>query len=272
MPKASMKMGRKKTVTASSNAGNMGVAATRREKVETKEAAIVDAAYALFATKGFAKSTLSDIAKAAGVAEGTVYLYFSNKEALAGGVIGKFYDELTERAREGVSRLQTTQEKLRFLADHHLENVIKDRLILDLLTVVDRDKETSAGGAVYTLNKRYVAIFDGVVRDGMWRGDIADVFTPWVVRDIFYGGLDYAVKTILITDRRGEAEKFTEELVRMITSSLPEKLEESATKADKRQELLTDRMEKAVQRIEEALGAGRSAKSGPGDKIDESQT
>ncbi|MEL6212591.1 MAG: TetR/AcrR family transcriptional regulator [Pseudomonadota bacterium] len=233
-----------------------GRGGTRREKVETKEAAIVDAAYQMFATKGFSKSPISEIAARAGVAEGTVYLYFANKEALAGGVIAKFYNELTDKARDGVSRLATTREKLLFLAHHHMSSVIEDRLILDLLTIVDRDRETRAGGAVYEMNKRYVAIFDAVVREGVWRGEIVGDYTAWVLRDIFYGGLDYAVKTILITDRRAEASKFTEELVRMITAALPEKLEVKSNKADKRTdkkaEAIAERLERVADRLEAA--------------------
>ena len=226
--------------------------ATRRARLETKEGAIVEAAYEMFATKGFAKSTMVDIAKAAGVAEGTVYLYFNNKEALAGGVIEKFYAQLTETARQGVGQLSTTAEKLRFLAHHHLSGVMKERRILDLLMVVERDIESSASGAIYEMNKRYVAIFDEVVREGVWRGDISEHYTHWILRDIFYGGLEYAMKTILITGRKQAAEKFPEELVRMIIST-PQTEAGDTDGAEKRLARLAQKMEGFAERMEAVL-------------------
>lgn len=226
---------------------------TRRERVESKESAIVAAAYEMFATKGFAKSTISEIAKAAGVAEGTVYLYFNNKEALAGGVIASFYDRLTEDAQEGVNQLETTEEKLHFLASHHLKNVIEEQRILELLSIVDRSVKSNAGGAVYKMNKRYVSIFDNVIRDGVWRGDIEEGFTPWVLRDIFYGGLEYAMRTILITDRHQEMERFTRELVRLVIAKKAEKPASQGSASDAKMAKLAKRLEGVADRLEEAL-------------------
>ena len=242
---------------ASSNGG-----ATRRERLESKEGAIIAAAYEMFGSKGFAKSTISEIAKAAGVAEGTVYLYFNNKEALASGVIASFYDRLTEEASAGVNKLNTTAEKLDFLARHHLTNVIEERRILELLSIVDRSLDSYAGGAVYKMNKRYVAIFDSVVRDGVWRGDIADGFSPWVLRDIFYGGLEYAMRTILITNRHEEMENFTRELVSLVTAqgetpNKPSKDEKDIARLATRLERVAERMETALPSSVEARKSGK---------------
>ncbi len=228
-------------------------ATTRRERVESKEGAIVSAAYDMFATRGFAKSTMSDIASAAGVAEGTVYLYFNNKEALAGGVIARFYDQLTESAQSGVSNSKTTEEKLEFLAYHHLKSAIEGRRILELLLSIDRHIESRAGGPVYEMNKRYVAIFDSVVRDGVWRGDIDEGYSPWVLRDIFYGGLEYAMRTIEITGRKREVRNFSRQLVRLVMASAAAPDKTKPSEAEQRIERLADRLEGAAARIEGAL-------------------
>ena len=227
--------------------------ATRRERVESKEGAIVGAAYEIFADKGFGQSTMSEIANKAGVAEGTVYLYFNNKAALAGGVIAKFYDQLTEAAQVGVNNAETTEEKLRFLARLHLTRIMDERRILDLLNVVDRNTEAHIGGAIYELNKHYVAIFDGVIRDGVWRGDVSEDYDNWILRDVFYGGLEYAMRTMLITDRRGELEKFVDQIVRMIIARPAGEKEDKSDRAEIRLAQLTRRLEKAVESAESAL-------------------
>jgi len=144
---------------------------------------------------------MADIAARAQVAEGTLYLYFGNKEALARAVLSAFYERLTARAQEGAARRRTTASRLAFLARHHLENIIRERRLLELISTADRDPETYEGTDLYKMNRAYVAVFDGVVRDGRWRGDLADDQPLWLVRDLFFGGLEYAMRTILMKRR-----------------------------------------------------------------------
>ena len=67
---------------------------------------------------------MAEIARQSGVADGTVYLYFKNKEDLARAVVSDFYQRLTRSAQSGVDELSTAAEQLRFLATHHLERIM----------------------------------------------------------------------------------------------------------------------------------------------------
>lgn len=174
---------------------------TRRERVASKEEAIVEVAHKMLAAQGFAKTTMSDIAKQAGVAEGTLYLYFNNKEALARAVLAAFYRRLTETAQRGVEKVNTTKAKLSFLARHHLESILRERRLLEIVATSDRNVESYEGSEIYKMNRDYVAVFDGVLRDGVLKGELAEDKTPWVTRDIFFGSLEYAMRTILIKGR-----------------------------------------------------------------------
>lgn len=120
-------------MAAKSNQKRQSAPRTRREKLESREAAILDVAQKMIAERGFRKTTTAEIAAAADVAEGTLYLYFKNKEALGRAVLADFYRRLTENARRGVGKLTDTREKLAFLARHHLKNVIRERRILELV-------------------------------------------------------------------------------------------------------------------------------------------
>ena len=59
----------------------------RRRRKEARPNEIVDAALALFAEKGFAATRLEEVAARAGIAKGTIYLYFDSKEALFEAVV-----------------------------------------------------------------------------------------------------------------------------------------------------------------------------------------
>jgi|GEM_PF-344991 len=210
---------KKKPPTAKPVARNAAPAPTRRERVQSKEDAIIAAAHEMLATHGFAKTTMSEIARKAGVAEGTLYLYFNNKEALARAVLATFYRRLTELAKQGVEKRNTTTEKLEFLARHHLDSIIRERRLLELVSTTERNSETYAGSEIYKMNREYVSVFDDVMRDGVWRGDIADGGTPWIQRDIFFGSLEYAMRTVLIKKRASKKDinAVVAELVKLLT-------------------------------------------------------
>lgn len=183
----------------------LSIKRTRGEKVADKEDAIVAVAYEMIAAKGFARTTIAEIARAAGVAEGTVYLYFENKDALAGAVLAAFYQRLTARAEAGVKKGDGVREKLAFLARHHLESIMQESSILELITVTDRNSANYEGSALYRMNKNYVAVFDGVMREGVWSGAVAKDRPLWVMRDMFFGGLEYAMRTIMVRGRKKDS-------------------------------------------------------------------
>ena len=63
--------------------------ALQRQILEARRALIVDAATRVFAEKGFHRATIKDIAQAAGIADGTIYNYFANKEALLSAILDR---------------------------------------------------------------------------------------------------------------------------------------------------------------------------------------
>ena len=79
---------------------------------------------------------MAKIAREAGVADGTLYTYFENKDALARGVISDFYARLTESAQSGVDARKTTRKKLEFLARNHIKLVMEEYGIVEMLPLL----------------------------------------------------------------------------------------------------------------------------------------
>lgn len=172
-----------------------GKAKTRRQRVEAREGAILRAAAELFARHEVDAVTMGAIARRAGVAEGTVYLYFESKVALVHAVVEAFYSGLTEQAAAGVRKIRDTRKRLEFLAEHHVTRLIEQRYIL---FAFPGKSLSEPGGEAYRLNRTYVAVFDDVIREGIDRGEIRDDVPLWVLRDMFYGSLEYAARTSLL--------------------------------------------------------------------------
>ena len=90
-----------------------------RPVVADKREAILRAATQVFARNGYFNSKVADIARAAGVADGTVYLYFKSKEEILHSIFDRKVGETISEARKELEDIQDPREKLRRIAQLH---------------------------------------------------------------------------------------------------------------------------------------------------------
>lgn len=67
---------------------------------EEMQNGILDAAMQVYAQKGYHAATIADIAEAAGLGKGTLYLYFRNKDAIAGAMVDRYFKSIETRLTE----------------------------------------------------------------------------------------------------------------------------------------------------------------------------
>src|SRR3569832_932006 len=91
-----------------------------------KREAILRAATSVFAHNGYFNSKVADIAREAGVADGTVYLYFKSKEDILHSIFGRSVEEALDAARKRIEHVTDPMEKLRQIATLHLERLSAD--------------------------------------------------------------------------------------------------------------------------------------------------
>lgn len=241
---------------------------TRRQRLEQKEQAIVSAAHEVFMRNGFDGARIAEIARRAGMAEGTVYLYFENKNALAVAVLGAFYDRLTREAAEGVGTIVDTFARLDFLARHHLENIARVWPIFALLTHQYRFSDDYGKTETYQFNRTYVAVFDQVIREGIIRGDIRDDVPLSLIRDIFYGGLEYAGRTTLLRTKTVDpvSKEVVGDFLRILTTGMAVQPAADRSAAEKTSPLggVTTRLEQVATRLEQAASGAATQNPGAG--------
>src|SRR5947199_7491595 len=92
-----------------------------------KRESILRAATRVFARNGYFNSKVADIASAAGVADGTVYLYFKSKEEILHSIFDRGVDNAITEARQQLEAISDPREKLRRIAHLHLERLGADR-------------------------------------------------------------------------------------------------------------------------------------------------
>lgn len=101
--------------------GGIGRVTNVSEVQGDKHKAILDAAFALFGSQGFYDTKISEIADLAGIAKGTVYLYFKSKEKLFSAVSERDFNDFLSRLNTGLEKSNSLKEQLQFIAKHHLE-------------------------------------------------------------------------------------------------------------------------------------------------------
>jgi AcrR family transcriptional regulator len=221
---------------------------TRRDRVEEKERAILRAARSVFVEHGFERARMAEIAKRAGVAEGTIYIYYKTKNDLLRAVVLQFWEGITESAAASVNPSAGTFEQLHALADRHLTIMIRDREFIEL-EVILRNSGTEPIASDRAPLRKYVAVFDAIFRRGQDRGDIAADAELWMARDLFYGTLEYSARTIVLRGARRPT-GVVENLVAVLRARYGAGKRNGAPSRS-----LVDRLEAAVNRLEKRARA-----------------
>src|SRR3982751_6890575 len=92
-----------------------------------KRESILRAAIKVFARNGYFNSKVSDIASEAGIADGTVYLYFKSKEEILHSVFDRAMEEFISEGRKEIAEIREPDKRLRRIAQLHLEKLGADR-------------------------------------------------------------------------------------------------------------------------------------------------
>lgn len=104
------------------------------KKPEVRKSEILDAAEALFLSKGYAQVAVNDVLQAVGIAKGTFYHHFKSKEEVMDAIIDRFIESLALAAREIASDpdLGATEKLFRIVTANPLDTPRKERLIEQL--------------------------------------------------------------------------------------------------------------------------------------------
>ncbi len=173
-----------------------------RPATTDKREAILRAATHVFARNGYFNSKVADIARVAGVADGTVYLYFKSKEEILHSIFERNAGEALEEARQQIAETPDAREKLRRIAQLHLERLGADRDLAVVFQVELRGstkfmEEFSAAG---------LADYLRLIRETFEEGQRAGVFRPdlnaKIVAKILFGALDEMATNWILSKRR----------------------------------------------------------------------
>ncbi len=149
-------------------------------KAENKHSKIIAAAIKVFAKKGFFTARISDIAKEAKVADGTIYLYFNNKNDILVSIFDKELGRLVEKTKVLVEKSDDPVEMLQIFIQQHLLFMKKNRNLSEVLHIELRQSGKVIKGYQAEKYTEYENIIAQIIRDGQH----AEIFTPDINPDI----------------------------------------------------------------------------------------
>lgn len=173
---------------------NNGVISDKRE-------AILRSAIKVFAQKGYFNSKVADIAKEAGIADGTVYLYFKSKEEILHSIFDRAMEEFIAEGKREIAELKTADKRLRRIAQLHLEKLGADRDLAVVFQVELRGstkfmEEFSGGGFA-----EYLDIIKKTIEEGQKTGVFRKDLKAITGAKILYGALDEMVTNWILSKR-----------------------------------------------------------------------
>jgi len=184
--------------------------ATRKKE---KFAQILQAAERVFAQHGFHGSQVSRVAQEAGVAGGTIYLYFKSKEDILISLFKERLGELVERIDRAVSAAGSAAEALRKLCEIHL-TLLEQNVDLALVTQIElRQNSLEMRREIGKALKPYLDRIAGILQKGVENKEFRPDLDIKLARQLVFGGLDEAVSTWLISGRKYSLSGQTDKIV-----------------------------------------------------------
>ena len=179
-----------------------------RKKDEEKRKKILDAATKVFARVGFSNTRIQDVAQEAGIAHGTVYLYFKSKDDIFISIFQESLGELIDYISSEVQKKDSAEDKLRRMISLQLD-VIEENPDLTKLILIEFPR---TGNFLTDRNidvlSNYIDVIGDVLRNGIEEGIFSTNVKPDIIATMIYAamqgiatrwildGMSYSIKTI----------------------------------------------------------------------------
>ena len=188
-----------------------------------KRDALLRAAIDTFAARGFFNAQVADVARSAGVAAGTVYLYFRGKDDLLISIFERTMKEAIADGRRSVDALTDPVERLREIARLHLGRLGRDRALAVVFQVELRQSTKFMERFSSTQLREYLGIIRGVIADGQARGVFRAAISPTLAAKLFFGALDEMATNWILSRRKYTLASEADAIVELFVGGLAQR-------------------------------------------------
>ncbi len=158
---------------------------------EEKFQRILDAAIEAFAEVGYYQCQVSKIARLAGVADGTIYLYFKNKEDILVRLFQERMGDFIHDIRSQLNDCHSTRERLKAIIKTHFSYMEKNRSLAIVTQLELRQSDIKIRMAIGGPLKEYFKLIEEVITEGIEQGEVVPMDVR-IARQLVFGSLDEA--------------------------------------------------------------------------------
>lgn len=186
------------------------------KKKGIKHQKIIDAAVKVIAHSGYHQAQVAKIAREAGVADGTIYLYFKNKEDILISVFHEKMGLFIKKIEEKIEEKQTAKEKLLLLISLHFSQ-LQDNYDLALLTQLElRQTNKELRMKINTVLHPYLKLIDDILEEGIQQKLFVPDLNVKVARQMIFGTIDEIVTNWVIKDFKYNLTELAEPVLQLL--------------------------------------------------------
>lgn len=176
---------------------------------------LLDAATAQFAEKGYEATSISGIARAAGVSDGLLYRYFADKRALLSAVLERLFERIIQRTTNAVHGVDGFENRLKQFVLSQLSIFQEEPDLCRLYIRELRNSGSFRGSPLFHMTKRYTDLLVHIVEEGVAAGEVKPDTDPRLLRDVIFGGIEHVALHLLVGGIPLEIPETSRRLARM---------------------------------------------------------
>lgn len=163
---------------------------------------IIEAAVIAIAENGYHHTQISKIAKQAGVADGTIYLYFKGKDDLLISLFQEKMKVFIESLEEIIESNFTATEKLSLMIDNHFKMLGQNPYLATVTQIELRQSNKELRIKINSILKEYLELLDNILIEGMVNGEFNPTMDVRVARQMVFGTIDASITSWVMNEFR----------------------------------------------------------------------
>ena len=171
-------------------------------RTKPKYKQIIDAAVIVISENGYHQSQVSKIAKQAGVADGTIYLYFKNKEDILVSLFQEKMGNFIEVIEGEITGKLTASEKLLTLVEKHFSLLAVDHHLAIVTQLELRQSNIELRLRINEVLKGYLRVVDQIIEVGKQSGEFREDLDTRLARQMIFGTIDETVTSWVMNDQK----------------------------------------------------------------------
>ncbi len=187
---------------------------------EQKRNRILKAAIEVFADKGYFTARMTDVAHAAHVADGTLYLYFDGKEDLLMTIFDQILEQFIERLEHEMHALDDPVDKLRVMIRLHLETLGRNRALAHVLQIETRHTRRFMSQLTRGKFGTYLGLVRTIIEEGQAMGRFRSTISPGLATNVVFGAVDELIMSWLLAKEPVDLLRYLDPLMEVLVNGL----------------------------------------------------